>query len=250
MWPQFSTIMSKTKILDEIRRTAAKNGGVPLGVARFEAETEIKVADWHGIHWVRWGDAVQEAGFEPNSLKAAYDDKHVLRKYAELAVELGCLPVRGDLKLKRRRDPSFPSWNVFSRLGDKASFLRQLADFCRSTSGFESVVEWADNQSQSRGAERGGDKPRGERQVGYVYLIKHGARREYKIGRTTNALRREGEIGIELPEKVQPIHIIETDDPPGIEAYWHNRFAAKRKNGEWFELSASDVAAFRRWKRI
>ncbi len=86
--------------------------------------------------------------------------------------------------------------------------------------------------------------------VGYVYMLKHGSRREYKIGRTNSPVRREGELGIQLPEKLEPIHYIKTDDPAGIESYWHSRFAANRKEGEWFELTAQDVRAFKRWKNI
>jgi hypothetical protein len=83
---------------------------------------------------------------------------------------------------------------------------------------------------------------------GYVYLVRHGSRREYRIGCTTNVLRRHGEIAIELPERIQPIHVIETDDPYGIEAYWHKRFESKRLNGDWFALTPEDVAAFKRRK--
>ena len=86
--------------------------------------------------------------------------------------------------------------------------------------------------------------------VGYVYMLKHGTRREYKIGRTNNPLRREGELGIQLPEKCQPIHYVQTDDPEGVEAYWHRRLANKRKEGEWFALTPQDVRAFKRWRRI
>jgi len=83
-----------------------------------------------------------------------------------------------------------------------------------------------------------------------LFLFKHGTRREYKIGRTKNPLRRECELGIQLPEKLTPVLHIKSDDPAGIESYWHTRFATKRKEGEWFALTPDDDRAFKRWKRI
>ncbi len=67
---------------------------------------------------------------------------------------------------------------------------------------------------------------------------------------TNNPIRREGEIRLELPEKVKPIHYIETDDPSGIESYWHKRFSSKRKEGEWFSLTAEDIRSFKKWRKI
>lgn len=62
--------MERETILNEIRRTADANGGVGLGEIRFERETGIKESDWSGRYWVRWSDALAEAGFQPNAMQA------------------------------------------------------------------------------------------------------------------------------------------------------------------------------------
>ena len=59
-----------------------------------------------------------------------------------------------------------------------------------------------------------------------------------------------GQNRIELPEKIIPIHSIETADITGVETYWLNHFKEKRMNGDWFNLSKNDVSEFKRWKKI
>ena len=83
---------------------------------------------------------------------------------------------------------------------------------------------------------------------GYVYLIKF--RSDFKIGASNDAERRYGEIATQMPEAMTKVHTIKTDDPFGVESYWHHRFGSKRLKGEWFRLSPADVRAFKRWKTI
>jgi hypothetical protein len=78
-------IINKSPILAEIKRTAVQNGGRPLGVRRFASETSIKQYDWYGKYWVKWSEAVAEAGFFPNRMQGAYSEDYMLEQLACLA---------------------------------------------------------------------------------------------------------------------------------------------------------------------
>ncbi len=239
----------KGTILSEIRRTASENGGAPLGWRRFEEVTGIGYYEWYGQFWTRWGDAVREAGFEPNRMAEAYSDDFLIEKLIALTRRLGRVPVHGDLRLEVKVDPTFPSDKVFRRLGTKPEQVSRVIAFCESREGHSDVLTlW--RQAKPIHPVTQETVESFTPAVGYVYLLQHGSRREFKIGRTMNPIRREGEISLQLPEKLEPIHYIKTDDPSGVERYWHNRFADQRKEGEWFALTPQDVKAFKRWKNI
>jgi hypothetical protein len=235
--------MDKAYILQEIRRTAEANGGIAPGKARFEAETGIRTYDWLGKHWARWSDAVREAGLTPNEMRTAYDEADLLRKYADFAQEIGRLPSASDLRLKDTTDPSFPNQKVFERLGTKKDLVNKVLAFCQECDEYNDVIQFCKEYSPRRQETNSANEVNDEA-FGFVYLVKSG--KYFKVGRTNSIGRREYELGIQLPERATTIHVIQTDDPSGIEGYWHKRFAAKRKNGEWFELDAADVAAFKR----
>jgi hypothetical protein len=79
--------------------------------------------------------------------------------------------------------------------------------------------------------------------TGGVYLLKSG--RFYKIGKASVFDRRIKQIKLQQPEPVEVVHKIYTHNADEEERQWHKRFASKRRNGEWFELSEADVAEFK-----
>ena len=81
-------------------------------------------------------------------------------------------------------------------------------------------------------------------------MFKHCDRNEYKNGKSLDTVRRGQELRTQMPQDLELIHEIKTDDPFGIEKYWHKRFEKKRLNREWFNLSSDDIKAFKRWRRI
>jgi hypothetical protein len=239
----------KQQILDLIRRIAAQHSGRAPGAQRFKSLTGIGKSEWYPKLWLRWGDAVREAGLQGNLMSRSLGHETLIKKYIELIRELKRLPIEGDLVHKRIADQSFPNRDAFNALGGKRQRAARILEYCRTNAGYEDVALLCETLAGTKDPDLD-EAMAGSTEVGYVYLLRHGARREYKIGRTKNTLRREGEIGIELPEKVQRVHVIKTDDPAGVESYWHTRCKEKRKEGEWFALTADDVRAFKRWKRI
>jgi hypothetical protein len=238
--------MTKKQILEEIKRTAAANGGVPLGWRKFATETGIRDPDWKGKLWARWNDALREAGFAPNTLTEAYAETELLEKYAKLSLQLGRLPAVADMRLETRNGHALPEWSTFTkRFGGKPQLIAKLREHCVVIPEYAQVVSMCDGY-RAPPAESSNDSEAEKLQMGFVYLMR--SAKYYKIGKATITERRHRDLAIQMPEKLILVHEIKTDDPFGIEAYWHKRFAEKRRNGEWFELNSADIAAFKRRK--
>jgi len=235
----------RDQIISEIRRIAASNGGRAPGQNLFARETGIPNHAWLGKFWARWGDALTEAGFQPNEWNSRLDSNEVLNGVIAGIRHFGRMPTRHELMVYRQSDSTVPTDNAIKRhFGRKADLIAALAQ--RATDD----PDYADIAPLLPAIEPAPASPpvaRAHRAVeGFVYLIKSGE--FYKIGRSDDLERRVKEIRIALPDKAELVHSIRTDDPPGIEAYWHRRFAERRANGEWFKLTSLDVAAFRKRK--
>jgi hypothetical protein len=163
---------------------------------------------------------------------------------AEFAIELGHYPTSAERSMRRRQDDSFAAANTFDeRLGSRDTQLALLLDFSLATEEFSEVYDMV------RPLMKSVEAPPTPQQIalgitGTVYMMRSG--KHYKIGFSAHVGRRSYEVALQLPEKLEVVHEIETDDPEGIERYWHQRFASERTNGEWFLLTDADVAAFKR----
>jgi hypothetical protein len=100
---------NKRSLIKEIRRTAEKNGGQPLGMIRFYKTTGIKIADWRGKLWLRWSDALKDAGLPPNKKTGPYDEEFLIDKFIGLMRELGHFPLSTELEKKGYHNRTFPS---------------------------------------------------------------------------------------------------------------------------------------------
>lgn len=233
---------SRETIIREIGRVAEKIGRSP-GVELFEKETGIRRSEWLGKYWRTWGAALEEAGYEPNRMQGQLSAEHVLRKYAELVRHLGRIPAEIDIRMYTRDRDDFPGHSTFrNHYGTKEQLVAALRTFVREHDEFADLMPLLPELEESED-----EVPAiAARSSGWVYLLKSGD--YYKIGRSDRIEQRVKEIAVAMPERVELVHAINTDDAPGIEAYWHRRFETKRASGEWFRLSVADVRAFKQRK--
>jgi hypothetical protein len=232
--------LSKEKIIKTYQRLVTEHGGQIIGMGVFTRESGIPKYYWTGGYWSSWTAFQAESGFEPNSPTEKTPDEVLLRSFIELALELKKIPTEPDRMIKRRSDSAFPDKSTFRRWGGQDALIQQAIEYCQEHDEFKQAISIFRTGMSKASSSRLSSKE----VKGFVYLIRSG--KKYKIGRTNAAGRRLNELSIQLPIKPDTVHVIETDDPEGIELYWHKRFAEKREGGEWFSLTKEDVAAFKR----
>jgi Meiotically up-regulated gene 113 len=230
----------RERILAEIKRLAATNGGKPPGQNVFSKETIFRSHDW-GKYWARWSDAVKDAGLTSQEWNPKKDITFYYPLFADSIRRYTRFPTDRELDLFRNTHPQIPANNTLrNHFGSKAGLVDAIRKWAAVTDDYKDIVELLPEALEPESV------PLKSEKEGHVYLIKSGA--FYKIGRGDELEKRIKQIRTALPDASILEHSIRTDDPSGIEAYWHRRFAEKRANGEWFKLTNSDVAAFRKRK--
>lgn len=246
--------MKKEHILNEIRRTADKETNQALGKARLEEETGIQEKDWSGIHWSKYSDAVIEAGCIPSEFNKAFEEERVVKQLIDIIDKKNKYPTKTELKLERRNNKDFPSHNVF---GTKPKMAKKVVEYCEKNNVFPDVLEICRplcKPDETNNVNEIDDEKDTEEKSGHVYMLEHDG--VYRIGASIDAVQRHKQIRVQMPFVTKEIHVISTDDPFGIEAYWHKRFKDKKQKGkqklqgDWFNLSARDIKAFKKRRKF
>jgi len=151
--------------------------------------------------------------------------------------------------MERETDKSCPAHQVLTRLGSVNGRVELVRQYAKDHSEYSDILNVLPQEQVSADALTPTDGSATTTE-GYVYmgLLKLGREKRYKIGKAILVGRMADQISLQLPENLELVHAIATDDAYGIEDYWHRRFKSKNTKGEWFSLSREDVQAFKRRK--
>lgn len=245
-------VLTREEIIQAVRQQAALNGGAPVGKRRFQSQTGIGDSAWAGKFWVRWNDLLVDAGFSPNEWNSqSHDREQLLTLLAQFTLELGHFPIIAEKNFRARSDPDFPYDSSFRKHvgSNQPEQAQALAEFALRHPEFPGLYELC-APLLPKVSKTPSDASVAPSAVGRVYLIRRFGSDHYKIGESENPDRRVRELQTGASEKLVLVHVLETDDPNGIERYWHHRFRHQGRAGEWFELTLADVEAFKRRGRF
>lgn len=240
--------MTKEKAILLIQELASKNGG-KVSFRAFIDEAGIPQQRLRRAPWFTgWNNLLQEIGLSTNRFFVdRTSDEDIAVGVAELVKRLQHWPTEDELVREKKVNPMFPDVSIVRRVKTSGR-LRSLLENYRPEDETSAILrDVAECLPVAANEDEADDSDASMRVQGFVYMLRNN--RRYKIGFTNSPVRRFREVRIELPDETTRVHTIETDDPLGIEDYWHKRFASKRiRNSEWFELDANDVRAFKRRK--
>jgi hypothetical protein len=202
------------------------------GTLRAPAELFAKLRPRHGVVLGAWDPALRLGRVGALGIVTAVDVAA-----ASASVDWR----RVDITL--RPNPSgrtFWANHPFFRFADEVAVRYMLADlFAEHFPAF--------GQTALASASRGGELARcalpTSPVAGYVYVIR--SPYGYKIGKTVNLKVRTRLFEVKLPFPVHVEHYAWFDDYTAAERGLHLRFQAKRLEGEWFALTADDLAEIR-----
>lgn len=241
--------MTDRRTLDELKAAAIQLAtDLNKTPSRKELSKVVKESEY-GFYGMTVGEFQEYCGMTANSsgLNKKTSDEQMISDLAKVCLAKKEIPHQARLR-KWIRDGEYSYHTLETRFGGLIKAQEALCRFAKLAGyddNFFRLPGWKIDCNSQIDEDTDTNTSRG-----FVYMLRHGKRHEYKIGKSNDPSRREGELKTQLPDQLEPIHYIETDDPSGIENYWHRRFSEKRKNGEWFTLSKEDVRAFKRWRKI
>lgn len=113
--PNTADDAEKALIVAAIRKAAADNGGLPPNEMQFRRVTGYSAYTWRGKYWVRWSEALQDAGF-PNPRTLANDDEYLLSRLAAAARHYRHVPSFVEQTHYGRSHRGFPSQMSYARV--------------------------------------------------------------------------------------------------------------------------------------
>lgn len=184
---------------------------------------------------------------------AEWDAEHLVGRVRSFAVITSVAPSRGTVNIERkevdvtlRPNPSgriYWSGRLFFQFAKDVAIRYMLSDL------FAEHFPEFDNLEFAAGAATGVSTSNSTGSIGgYVYVIR--SPYGFKIGKTVNIRSRTRLFEVRLPFPISVEHYAWFDDYSKAERMFHEMYFHKRLEGEWFDLTQSDLDRIRSYGEI